>query len=332
MSLKINEVAIALERESETNPNPDYAALAKVAMRAVVKQMREPSEGIYVYDFDQLDREPSPRAAQDCWSAMLDAYVKEAGLSDIPEKAVEASAKLWPDPTEEMVSTPEFEAVWQCIKSWDIAVPEVYYGYCCGATGNHVRAILDALGAQPSIPNFWHPIETAPKDGTLFIALSQDLGGNGLPPFVSLCSWHSDAGFCTDELREPTHWTPQDIALIESADNGPQVIVMPDGSCATVEVGSGSLKPPDNSSKKDNPRWRDKKSEPEFVFHPWMDTVDELEDVIAAKDAEIARLRDEYLYLRELFLIVRPLLKNVGDILDQRIDAALKGHDRARSE
>jgi hypothetical protein len=43
-----------------------------------------------------------------------------------------------------MLATLEFEAVWQCIKSWDIAVPDAYFGYC-GATGNHVRAILDAF-------------------------------------------------------------------------------------------------------------------------------------------------------------------------------------------
>jgi hypothetical protein len=50
----------------------------------------------------------------------------------------------WPEPTPEMLETPEFEAVWQCIKRWDINVPDRYSGYC-GATGNHVRAILDAL-------------------------------------------------------------------------------------------------------------------------------------------------------------------------------------------
>lgn len=43
---------------------------------------------------------------------------------------------LWPDPTEEMTFSPQFEAVWQCVKRWDIN---------CGATGNHVRAILDAI-------------------------------------------------------------------------------------------------------------------------------------------------------------------------------------------
>lgn len=50
----------------------------------------------------------------------------------------------WPDPTPEMLATREFDAVWKCIKDWDISVPQAYGGYC-GATGNHVRAILDAL-------------------------------------------------------------------------------------------------------------------------------------------------------------------------------------------
>jgi hypothetical protein len=52
--------------------------------------------------------------------------------------------KVWPDPTPDMLASPQFDAVWQCIRTWDIAVPAAYTGYC-GATGNHVRAILDAL-------------------------------------------------------------------------------------------------------------------------------------------------------------------------------------------
>lgn len=52
--------------------------------------------------------------------------------------------KDWPDPTPEMLTDPQFEAIWQAIKTWDINVPGAYGGYC-GATGNHVRAILDAL-------------------------------------------------------------------------------------------------------------------------------------------------------------------------------------------
>jgi len=53
----------------------------------------------------------------------------------------------WPAPTPEMMMTTEFEAVWDCIKTWDINVSGIddKYEYS-GATGNHVRAILDALG------------------------------------------------------------------------------------------------------------------------------------------------------------------------------------------
>ena len=51
----------------------------------------------------------------------------------------------WQDPTPEMLETPEFKSVWNCIKTWDINVPEVDGNLYSGATGNHVRAILDAL-------------------------------------------------------------------------------------------------------------------------------------------------------------------------------------------
>jgi len=57
----------------------------------------------------------------------------------------------------------------------------------------------------------WQFIETAPKDGTEFLAYSQDRTSgtlDPLPSFISLCAWHDEAGFCTCELREPTHWMP----------------------------------------------------------------------------------------------------------------------------
>lgn len=54
----------------------------------------------------------------------------------------------------------------------------------------------------------WRSMVTAPRDGSEFWALSDDTRGNDLPPFVSKCSWHPDAGFCTDELREPIMWRP----------------------------------------------------------------------------------------------------------------------------
>ena len=49
-----------------------------------------------------------------------------------------------PNPTEEDLNSPEFEAIWRCIKSWDVNVPEFYEGYC-GANGSHVKLILNAL-------------------------------------------------------------------------------------------------------------------------------------------------------------------------------------------
>jgi hypothetical protein len=52
----------------------------------------------------------------------------------------------WPRPTPDMLDSPEFNAIWEAIKDWDINVPNVYAGYC-GASGNHVRAILDALNS-----------------------------------------------------------------------------------------------------------------------------------------------------------------------------------------
>lgn len=58
----------------------------------------------------------------------------------------EPSAK-WPDPTPAMLEDPIFNKIWNAIKGWDIAVPEAYGGYC-GATGNHARAIYDAIDCK----------------------------------------------------------------------------------------------------------------------------------------------------------------------------------------
>lgn len=52
--------------------------------------------------------------------------------------------KEWLCPTEEMLESPEFLAIWECIRTWDIAVPTAYDG-TMGATGNHARAILEAI-------------------------------------------------------------------------------------------------------------------------------------------------------------------------------------------
>ena len=48
------------------------------------------------------------------------------------------------EPTTEEMKDPLWERIWEVIKSWDINVPAEYGGYC-GATGNHVCAIYDAV-------------------------------------------------------------------------------------------------------------------------------------------------------------------------------------------
>jgi hypothetical protein len=90
-----------------------------------------------------------PTKIKDFPGQAVEQYLRETGK--LPGEASELAITNphvrtieWPDPTPEMLASPKFEAVWQAIKSWDINVPEAYGGYC-GATGNHVRAILDAL-------------------------------------------------------------------------------------------------------------------------------------------------------------------------------------------
>lgn len=52
---------------------------------------------------------------------------------------------VYPGPTPEMLTSPQFEAVWQAIKGWDISRHND--GLYAGPTGNDVRHILDALSA-----------------------------------------------------------------------------------------------------------------------------------------------------------------------------------------
>jgi len=58
----------------------------------------------------------------------------------------------WPDPTQEQLKSKAFNTIWNVIKTWDINVPEQYCGYC-GASGNHVVAILNALNKENLILN-----------------------------------------------------------------------------------------------------------------------------------------------------------------------------------
>ncbi len=85
---------------------------------------------------------PDPRSLfgheRDCPAWRL---VTEATRCGHEEKAEGVAMR---DATPEMIETPEFKAIYDCIKTWDINVPEAYGGYCA-ANGSHVRAIIEAL-------------------------------------------------------------------------------------------------------------------------------------------------------------------------------------------
>ncbi len=57
------------------------------------------------------------------------------------------SDPLYPDPTTSDLASPEFEAVWQAVKGWDISRYPAECGSYSGATGNDVMRILGALRA-----------------------------------------------------------------------------------------------------------------------------------------------------------------------------------------
>lgn len=51
-----------------------------------------------------------------------------------------------PNPDDAMLASPEFNAIYEQIKNWDVNAPNHYAGYC-GLNGSHVAIILNALTA-----------------------------------------------------------------------------------------------------------------------------------------------------------------------------------------
>ena len=70
--------------------------------------------------------------------------------------------------------------------------------------------LLNARDVGPALAAYerrlWQPIATAPADGTFVFVYAA--ARDGLPAFVTWASYHPDAGWCVDELREVTHWRP----------------------------------------------------------------------------------------------------------------------------
>lgn len=83
------------------------------------------------------------------------------------------------------------------------------------STDDYMRSQQADTGEATPAPPEWQPIETAPKDGTLFLSWAP--AREGLPAMYSLCAWHPDAGFCIDEIREASIWTPLPSLPSESA-------------------------------------------------------------------------------------------------------------------
>lgn len=53
------------------------------------------------------------------------------------------------EPTEADLTAPDFEAVWNLIKGWDIGKRDAGGAFCyAGATGTDVMTILEALGLR----------------------------------------------------------------------------------------------------------------------------------------------------------------------------------------
>lgn len=51
----------------------------------------------------------------------------------------------------------------------------------------------------------WQPIATAPTGDDVLVYAAP---AHGLPGFMAVTRWHSDGGWCVDELRAITHWMP----------------------------------------------------------------------------------------------------------------------------
>jgi hypothetical protein len=91
----------------------------------------------------------------------------------------------------------------------------------CGASANGIDAWNRRSEEKPTPTDEswqpierWWPMDTAPKDGTPIVVYCPP--AQGLPPMVSFCAWHEDAGFCVDELRTPALWT-SDPGLVKRA-------------------------------------------------------------------------------------------------------------------
>lgn len=95
-----------------------------------------------------------PQDVQDRVNAKIDDGTAKFELTEhkMPKVLVDAmdgkpapATNNYQDPTPEMLNDPMWNAIWDEIKTWDIAVPGVHNGSPSGATGNHATAIYLAI-------------------------------------------------------------------------------------------------------------------------------------------------------------------------------------------
>ena len=89
-------------------------------------------------------------------------------MTDISEENKRIARTTWRDPLPYELDLPEFNAVWDCIKHWDIGLPfditmrgNQMYSH---ASGNHVAAILDALRGIGVVDGLKQPESPSERD------------------------------------------------------------------------------------------------------------------------------------------------------------------------
>lgn len=77
-----------------------------------------------------------------------------------------------PNPSDEEIASPLFNAIWAVVKSWDVNAPEYYDGYC-GMNGSHVKLIIDAINRPQPNPTPEPSPREALREGDLVMCLDE---------------------------------------------------------------------------------------------------------------------------------------------------------------
>lgn len=128
--LEKKKEAEQIQKVKDDQAEEDRLELAKLreekAERETTSEGKNKSDGPYIGDHPEHGGEPRTK--------------EENSASNSFKKSL-------PNPSKKTQDAPEFNAIWNCIKTWDVNVPEYYEGYC-GANGSHVQLILNAIKAE----------------------------------------------------------------------------------------------------------------------------------------------------------------------------------------